>query len=320
LQSKKKGLFARITSDWPAKVLSLAAALLLFFFYRLNKLEDRYLSVPLTVTMNEEFAPASQLPRSVRISLRGESNALFSIQEEDIKASVDLSGYRSEGVYRAAVQIEKRGSALGVDPLEIQADPGEIAVGIERRVSRSVPVTPSFRGFLEPGYELVSFDIQPPEVEVYGPASAVGRVADVATDFIELSGKSADFTTKAKLVKKESLVYLSGPETVEFRAVVRKSLATKTFEHLPILPTGLDDTLELTAPLPAGKIRLRSSGSVEAADFTPSPGALSVNLSSVRKPGTYSLPVLAVLPDGYVVELYEPQELTVEVVARGAQR
>jgi len=309
----------RLVADWPAKALSLAAALLLFFVYRLNRLEDRYLSVPLEVTMNEEYAPASQVPRSVRISLRGESNALFSIQEDDIKATLDLSGYRSEGVFRAAVQIEKRGTALGVDPLEIQADPSEVAIGIERRVSRSVPITPTFRGFLEPGYELVSFDFSPPEVEVYGPASAVARVSDVATDFIELAGRSADFGAKVKLVKKESLVYLSGPDAVEFRAVVRRSLAARTFERLPILPTGLDDTLELAAPLPAGSLRVRSS-SADAAGYTPSPGALSVDLSSVKAPGTYSLPVLAVLPDGLVVDYYEPQSVSVEVVAREAPR
>jgi YbbR domain-containing protein len=316
---RNKSRVKKLTADWPAKVLSLAAALLLFFFYRLNRLEDRYLSVPLSVTVNDEFAPASQVPRSVRISLRGESNALFSIQEDDIKASLDLSGYRSEGVFRAAVQIEKRGSALGVDPLEIKSDPSEIAIGMERKVSRVVPVTPSFRGFLEPGYELVSFEIAPPEVEINGPSSAVARVSDLATDFIELSGRSADFSTKVKLVKKESLVFFSGPDEVQFRAVVRRSLATRSFERLPILPTGLDEAFDLAAPLPAGKLRLRASGEATA-DFAPSPGALSVDLSSVKKPGSYSLPVLAVLPDGFVVESYEPQSVTVEVVTKGASR
>jgi hypothetical protein len=316
---RSKGLLGRVASDWPAKVLSLAAALLLFFFYRLNRLEDRYLSVPLAVTMNEEYAPASQIPRSVRISLRGESNALFSVQEDDVRASLDLSAYRSEGIFRAPVLIEKRGTALGIDPLEIQADPSEVAVGIERRVARLVPVTPSFRGFLSPGYELVSFDISPPEVEIYGPSSAVARVADVSTDFIELSGRSADFKAKVKLLKKESLVFVSGTDTVEFGAVVRRSLAVRTLERLPILPVGLGPGLELDGPLPAGSIRLRSAGA-EASGFSPEPGALSVDLSSVKKPGSYVLPVLAVLPDGLVVESYEPQEVAVEVVAAGESR
>ncbi|HOX31521.1 MAG TPA: CdaR family protein [Spirochaetales bacterium] len=312
----------RLTRDWPAKILSLAAALLLFFFYRLNRLEDRYLAVPLEVAQGEEYSPSSQLPRSVRIVLRGESNAIFSIQEGDVRASLDLSGYRSEGVYRAAVRIEKRGSALGVDPLEIKAEPSEVAVGIERRVSRVVPVTPSFRGFLEPGFELASFEIQPAEVEIDGPASAVGRVADVATDFVELSGRSADFSVKVKLVKKDALVSFAGIDQAEFRAVVRKSLATRTFDRLPILPVGLDPALELAEPLPAGSIRIRSAGgaAAAAADFTPTPGALSVDLSSARKPGTYVLPVLAVLPDGYAVERYEPQELAVQLVPKGEAR
>ncbi|GAB1456978.1 hypothetical protein MASR2M48_22860 [Spirochaetota bacterium] len=39
----------RLLADWPAKILSLAGAVALFFFYQLNRLEERPLSVPLTV-------------------------------------------------------------------------------------------------------------------------------------------------------------------------------------------------------------------------------------------------------------------------------
>ena len=114
---RSKGLFKRLLSKWPVKVLSLAAALLLFFFYRLNRLEDRYISVPLTVSMNDEYVLASQSPRSVRVTLRGEANALASIQEDDVRASLDLNAFRVEGHYRAPVQMERTGTALGVDPL-----------------------------------------------------------------------------------------------------------------------------------------------------------------------------------------------------------
>jgi YbbR domain-containing protein len=311
-----RGLHKRLLSNWPAKVLSLAAALLLFFFYKLNRLEDRYISVPLAVSLNDEYLPSSQYPRTVRLTLRGETNALFTIQEDDVRASLDLSDYRAEGQYRAPVQIERKGTALGVDPLEIRADPAAVSVAMERRVTRVVPVTPSFKGFLEPGYELLSFDLKPAEISVSGPASAVARVDDVQTDFIELAGRNSDFTVKTRVLKKESLVAISGSDSVEFRAIVQRSLAIKSFEGIAISGEGLPGELALAVPLPAGSLRVRSS-TTDISVFSPAQGILFVDLSLLRKAGTYEVKVQARSPDGFTIERYEPQAIQVTIVAAG---
>ncbi len=312
-----RSFWARMTANWPAKVLSLAAALLLFFFYRLNRLEDRYISAPLSVIMNDEFVPSSQIPRSVRITLRGESNTLFKIQDDDLRASLDLSSFHGEGVYRAPVHIEQRDSALGVDPLMIQVEPAEVAVNLERKLSRIVPVTPTFRGFLDPGYELVSFDITPPEVQIMGPASAVNRSSDVPTDFIELTGKNSDFAATVRLVKKDSLISLTGPDTVDFRAVVQRSLAVRNFENLDIAMVGLSDSLSVASVIPKGTVTIRSSTS-DISGFQPAPDVLSVDLSSIHGAGTYTLTVVAHVPDGYTLERYEPKTVTLVVKNGGA--
>ena len=68
-----------LLADWPAKILSLAAAVLLFFFQSVNRLEERPLSVPLTIIANDDFVPASAYPRTVRLVPRGESNAIYAI-------------------------------------------------------------------------------------------------------------------------------------------------------------------------------------------------------------------------------------------------
>lgn len=311
-----KGFAKRVFANWPAKVLSIAAALLLFSFYRLNRLEDRYISLPLSVSMNDEYVPSSQYPRTVRATLRGESNALFAIQDDDVRASIDLSGYHAEGRYRASVQIERKGSALGVDPLEIRTDPAEIVVAMEKRITRVVPVSPSFKGFLVPGYELISFELSPSEVEVSGPASSVSRVSDVQTDFIELAGRSSDFIVKSRILRNDNLVSVSGPESVEFRAVVQRSLAIRSFEGIAIVGEGLPPELALASALPSGSLRVRSS-TTDITGFSPSPGILYADLSELRKPGTYQAKVLSRAPDGFTVERFDPQAVLVTIVAAG---
>ncbi len=308
----KKSLRARIVADWPAKVLSLAVAILVFTFYRLNRLEDRYVSVPLAVTVGDEFVPSSSLPRSVRLTLRGESNSLVTILEEDLRASVDLSRATSEGFYKAPVLVEKRGSALGVDPLEITIDPPEIAVSLERKLRKVVPVTPSFRGYLGPGYELSSFALEPAEEEVSGPASAVERIIDLSTDPIELSGKTSDFREEVRVFAKDPLVQVSGKPTATFSAKILQAMDFKTFDAVPVAASGLAPGFALVDALPTCVLRLRSNASILKGFVLP-PDAIVLDLSSVTKPGIYTLPLDVRLPEGIALDSIDPPALTLRI-------
>ena len=203
---RRESAFRRVFSDWPAKVLSLAAALLLMFFYNLTRLEQRTLTIPLSVAVNEAFVPSSAYPRTVKVTLRGERDIIYGIREDDLVATLDLAGYSAEGVYRVPVRIERRGAALNADPLEVRADPSEIALGLEKKVKKTVPVTPAFKGFLERGYEITSFELSPSDITISGPSGAVARTTEISTDTIELTGKNSDFSAVVGLVVKNSLV------------------------------------------------------------------------------------------------------------------
>ena len=182
----------RLFDDCPAKMLSIAGAIAVFFFYQFNRLEARPLSLPLAVSYGAELVPGNALPRNVRLTLRGEANEVFSVNESDLTATLDLRAYTAPGVYRVPVSIERQGTALDIDPLEIDVDPVDLAVSLERRVVREIPVVPSLRGYLEPGFELASFDIVPSRMEAAGPASVMATLVDASTEPIELSGRSGE--------------------------------------------------------------------------------------------------------------------------------
>lgn len=310
----RRPLRSRLVADWPAKVLSIVVAILVFAFYRLNRLEDRYVSVPLVVSVGEEFVPSSPLPRTIRLTLRGEPNALVTVLEEDLRASLDLTHASGEGMLRAPVTIERRGSALGVDPLEITSDPAEIPVTLERKLHKTVPITPSFRGYLGPGYELSSFSLEPAEAEVAGPASAVERVIDLSTDPIELSGRGSDFQAEVRIFAKDPLVQVTGKGTATFSATILQSTDTRTFEGIPITVTDLAGGLALGDPLPTCTVRLRSSAAI-LKDFVLPAGALTLDLGQAAKPGIYTLPLDLRLPDGVALDSINPPAVTIRVVS-----
>ncbi len=308
---KLKRILKLLFSNWHAKVLSLSIALLLTLFFNLTRLEQRTINIPLTVSINDVLAPSSRYPSMVKVVLRGERDVIYSIREDEISASLDLSGYKSEGVYRAPIRLQKRGNALVADPLEIHPEPSDIAIGLEKRIAKSVPVTPSFKGFLESGFELANFDILPPEVTISGPAGLVSTTTEISTDTIELSGKKADFTANVRLLKKDSLLAFEGKDSVVFSATVRKSRDIKNFVNLPISVKGLSPGLTLAEILPTGNVRMHIDEEVTKNFKTGD--MLSVDLGNFVKPGTYTVDVILSVPEEAVVETFDPQTLTIKL-------
>lgn len=309
----RKPFLERVLENWPAKILSFMTAVLLFSFNQLNRLEERPMAVPLRLVGSADLAPSSAYPRTVRIVLKGEANSIFAIQEGDLEAVLDLSEFKAEGVYRVPVVVEKRGSAFGIDPLEIRVDPSEVAIALERRITRSVPVVPSFRGFLDPGYELASSELLPPTAEIEGPASLVRKATDATTEFIELSGRSEDFTALVRLQQRDPLLGFTGPGTVEFRAKIQKALAYRSFEGLPIQLEGLAQGLAVAGELPVGSLRVAGSRN-DLSTLAPPPDVLYTDLSLIDEPGVYTVPVGVRVPSGINPETWSPAAVTLAVV------
>ncbi len=308
----RKSVPERILENWPAKILSFAAAVLLFSFHQLNRLEERPLAIPLRVERNEDMSPSSPYPRTVRVVLKGEANSIFAVQEGDLEAILDLSGLHAEGVYRVPVTIEKRGSALGIDPLEIRIDPSEVAVALEQRLVRSVPIVPSFRGFLDSGYELASSELIPQTAEIEGPATLVRKATDVTTEFVELSGRSEDFSVTVRLQRRDPLLSFTGSETVEFRATIRKAVAYRSFEGLGIKIEALADGLSVSGEIPPGTLRVVGSRN-DLSFLVPPEDVLYADLSFISGPGVYTVPVGVRVPEGVTAEAWTPAALTLVV-------
>jgi len=214
-------LFGKIIEKWPAKVLSIAAALIISIFYRMNTLETRFIPVPLQIEAGD-LIPSSSYARTVRVSLRGEAGSINPILEEDIEAYISLKKYAAEGEYRIPVQIRKKGSALGVEPLEISVVPIEITMVLEQKTIRNIPVFPVFSGTPAEGYELAGQSIFPSEVTAEGPKSALDSIYEFTTDAIILDGRYENFTVITNILNDNPYITIHGNRICEYRGTISR--------------------------------------------------------------------------------------------------
>jgi YbbR domain-containing protein len=220
-----------------------------------------------------------------------------------------------EGPKVLPVKIRRIGTALEADPLEITVDPVQVKLVLEPRLSKVLPIIPAFKGSPEPGYERVDHQISPPAVEVSGPRSILKKMTSVSTDAINLTGVKEDSTYRVHLAPNYSQVSLSSSDSVEVRVTIRQAVALKTFESVPITVVNLDSRLALESRLPSGSLQIQGSQEKTQA-FAPNEQTFTLDLSSVRQPGTYILPVITSIPPDLLVVSQDPPELTVKVVEK----
>ncbi|MDR0640865.1 MAG: hypothetical protein LBG07_00225 [Treponema sp.] len=315
-----KGFLGKLAENWVPKVLSIALALVIFMFHRLNTLETRFFSLPLVLEIPSHLCPSSSYARMVRVTLRGDANNILPIQDDDIEAYIDLNGYESPGAYHVPVRLRKKGTALGVEPLEMMADPVAMDIEIDYKQTKYVPLTANIQGDPEPGFDFWSHTLSPAQVVLEGPSSLLDNVSELYTDVIDLNGRNADFSATVPILNRDPLLTIRGNGMTEFKGFIHPRVDVRNFGNLPIILSSLGPGLLGEGNIRTGSVRLE--GRREALDaFVPPVNFLSVDCSEINEAGRYPLPVKVALPPSLNLIRAEPLELMLTVTAEaGAEQ
>jgi YbbR domain-containing protein len=314
-----KQLLAKTVENWPAKMLSIALAIILFVFHRISTLEERFFTIPLNIEVQGNLSPSSSFPRVIRVTLRGDANSIYPISEDDIEAFIDLAKHSTPGDYRAAVQVRKKGVALDVETLEISVDPMEVSISLDYKISKFVPLTASLRGSVESGYVLSSHSLNPTQVLIDGPSSLMGSISELSTDFIDLDGKTSDFTVMVNILNRDPLIVIRGNGVTEFHGIISRIIPVRNIIDIPIRINNLREDLVGELDTKAGKVHLESGNQAALDRYNPPINFLSVDCSSIEEPGAYTLEVIpAAIPQGITLSV-EPREVTILVSSAGGE-
>ncbi|NMA85857.1 MAG: hypothetical protein GX968_00870 [Tissierellia bacterium] len=142
-------------------------------FTNIESLEQQHL-----VIMDPKIA-------KINVELSGKANNLKSIDEKDILATVDLSGYK-EGDVKVPVYVEVPSDVKLVD-----YSPKEILFKFEKIVKEEHLITLETVGELPKGYILGEAEIRPQSIYIEGPRSWVDSVSGVVAE-VELDDKVDD--------------------------------------------------------------------------------------------------------------------------------
>ena len=311
---KVRELLERIMVNWPPKVLSVAAAILLLVFNRMNNLQERAVEIPLEVILPDGYAIAAPYQEEISISIKGENEqSLQAIRSEDFRVYADLSEISAEGEFDVPVRYTRKGAALAVDAYVDRVEPISVKIVIERKVAKELTVEPTLRGSPAEGYTLAEYTLIPSTVKISGPKSRIDAIDKIITTAIDLTGRNGDFVVKAVLDFDEPRVDVEGSQSIEFRASIKEIIVTRLFTDVPITALNLADTLDWEQKTATGSLTLMGP-QLLMDDLRQEDILLSISFADIQRPGDYRLTVRPAAPPRLTIRSYQPEEITVSVM------
>ena len=308
---KNKNRFLSLfTDEWQLKIAALVGAVFTWFFYDMISLEERYLTVPLEVSINETVAPLRSYPEAVKLTVRGRAEDIYLFSDEDFRAFADFSAHDVPGRYAVPISVQSLRSAELLNDIQIDTDPKFLDLAFDWKVTKQVEVTADLKGFPAPGFEVAEVRVEPAFVEISAPESVAAPIETVSTIPIPIDGSRNSFSVLAEVVIDDKTVSFTGDPIVRLYVTVSEVYVEKNFEPLPIelnhsLSGGTLSITPQTGSLSLSGRQLLMDG-LSAADVS-----LKVDLPELVPGESVELPVVPSVPEGTTVLKQTPQTVTV---------
>lgn len=299
--------------NWPAKVLSICAAIVLVLFNNQRSEVERFITVPLDLVIDDNLIADSKFNQTARITLKGQSENVSYLSEDKIYVYADFGQYKNEGKnYEAVVKYRIQDSLFDLKDIEISIEPALIKIDLEEKTVKVVPIEAVVTGFAKSGFDLLEISTDPDQVEIIGPKSAIENINVIKTANIDITDFENDFNFRIPIINKNDNILVKDEKIVDVSGKIGPINRAETFENLEIIPVQLADTLYIAGTIPGASVKIRSTQN-RIEELLDSDFSFLINCSSIIRPGKYSLKVVPVIPSDLEVLSYSPQDISIEV-------
>jgi hypothetical protein len=316
----KDKLLERLLQNWPSKLLSLSAAIVLFFFAAISGMTEYQITVPINYQLPEGLVPAREAVSQARIIFKGDTRHIdtlksLSLKSEDFQVSAIVTPNNNSGEHTVNldVRMTRNGqdlSRLGFERIE----PSRITIFLEPVSVKTVKVGYNLSGNPAKGFQVGAIQVEPNTVRIEGPRQHLENISSLSTEAIDLSDKDQSFMQKYRVQSDNPLVRVRPVDRVQVQVEIIQSFDEVVYGDVRIELEGLLPGLTVSSNNPRGFLRVRQ------ARFDSTMGIRTLQLprlvadcKSILGPGTYTVVVTPQVPVGMEAIEHIPRALTLEV-------
>ena len=215
-------VFRTVFHNWAWKLLSLVIAMVVWALVASEPELSTFATARIEFkNLSDSLELASTPETSILLELRGPSGELAGLSESGRRPAVilDMAGLTpGEHTFAIGPGNVKVPRAVRI----VRATPAQVSFDFDRPMVRSAPVRVQFSGEGRNGYHVVSFSVDPPELEIVGPRKRVAAVGSVLTDPIDISTAAGFLKVKANTYVTDPFVRFQSPPQAIVSVTMRK--------------------------------------------------------------------------------------------------
>ena len=187
-------MMIHLKRNWPAKLLSLLAAIVMWFFIMRDQnpvMEVTY-TIPVQVQNLNSGYIIEDAPDVVRVVLAGPRDTIMSMKSDNLRAYIDASGVKP-GQNNVTINFTP---PAGMNLVEVKPD--TITINVDEYAEKTIPVEIVPIGKFSDDIALKSVTIVPKEVTVSGRKQQVNAVSKVVMK-VNVAGQTKNFSAVSTL-------------------------------------------------------------------------------------------------------------------------
>lgn len=311
--TSRKGLLRRaFTEHLGLKLLALAASIGLFVIVRGTENAQIPVDVPVVVLPPPDNARmlVSEIPDHVRVTLRGSRSVLNAVRRSGLPSiQMDLRHETGHFYYFEADELDvPAGTSI------VQVAPSAVPLRWVQRAERRLRIDPLMEGEIAPGHVVAGVTVEPSSIGVWGAASEVGRMGQVRTAAVDVSGLTAGrHQRRVPLGPLPEHVFYADGSPVMVTVAVEEEIGARTLEDLEVAVIGASDAI-----LRPTQVNVTVRGARARLDALPPRRLVPfVDVTDVE-PGRGAQPIAVLIrgvPEGLTASV-EPTEVLVTIPPR----
>jgi YbbR domain-containing protein len=186
-----------IFRNFGLKIASIILAVILWFVASSRGQSEIFIDIPLEfINIPSGLEMIDSTDEKLRLNIKGPEKYITNIKSSDIRALIDLSkAKKGESIY----YLTKDNIQLPGSITLLNISPSNVTVITEETVKKTVRVIPIISGTPERGYKLQTTAVVPKNIEIEGLKSEVGRIRNIKTEPVDISGVKETFVQETKL-------------------------------------------------------------------------------------------------------------------------
>jgi len=291
------------------KAIAVGIAVLLWFAVGGEKVVERSLRAPLEMqNIPDGLEVVGDSASTVDVRVRGSSTVLGQLVSGDVVAVLDLGTARpGRRLFHLAPDHVR--VPFGVDVTYV--GPGTLALIFERSGLKRVPVVPSVDGQPAAGFAVGTITVDPAEVDVVGPESALRDLTQAVTEPVEVAGATVSVRETVTIGVPNSAARLKMPRQGRVLVEVVAVRTERLFPSVPVRMQNLRAGLSATSSPSNVAVTIRGGEEVLKALPTDAVRA-TVDLAGLGV-GRYTLPVRIPVSTSFAIARLEPVQVQITI-------